>query len=125
MTHEEMLIDHNNRLTKIEDLYKEIDERLKRLEEDVSFMSILKTIKGQNRTMDNYSQGIQDNYNGPYIVIIKNGLPMSDDDIQEDLEEMQKRIKQLEAENKRLKEKVENLENEIKDYLGQHDSSDQ
>lgn len=35
------------------------------------------------------------------------------------------RIKQLEAENKRLKEKVENLENEIKDYLGQHDSSDQ
>ena len=34
-------------------------------------------------------------------------------------------IKQLEAENKRLKEKVENLENEIKDYLGQHDSSDQ
>ena len=125
MTHEEMLIDHNNRLTKIEDLYKEIDERLKRLEEDVSFMSILKTIKGQNRTMDNYSQGIQDNYNGPYIVIIKNGLPMSDDDIQEDLEEMQKRIKQLEAENKRLKEKVENLENEIKDYFGQHDSSDQ
>ena len=45
MNHEEMLIDHNNRLTKIEDLYKEIDERLKRLEEDVSLMSILKTIK--------------------------------------------------------------------------------
>ena len=45
MTHEEMLIDHNNRLTKIEDLYKEIDERLKRLEEDESFFSILKTIK--------------------------------------------------------------------------------
>ena len=46
---------------------------------------------------DIYSQGIQDSYDGPYVVIIKNGLPMSDDDVQEDLERMQTEIKQLEA----------------------------
>ena len=48
--------------------------------------------------MDNiYSQGVQDSYDGPYVVIIKNGLPMSDDDVQEDLEGMQKKFKELEA----------------------------
>ena len=40
------------------------------------------------------------------------------------IEKRDKTIEQLETENKQLKEKVENLENEIKDYLGQHDSSD-
>lgn len=52
MTHEEMLIyldakmkDLNDRLTKIEDLYNNINDRLKRLEEDESFMSILKKIE--------------------------------------------------------------------------------
>ena len=44
---------------------------------------------------DIYSQGIQDSYDGPYVVIIKNGLPVSDDDVQEDLERMQQRIEQL------------------------------
>ena len=38
MTHEEMLM-------RLDAKMKEIDERLKRLEEDESFLSILKTIK--------------------------------------------------------------------------------
>ena len=45
---------------------------------------------------DIYSQGIQGSYDGPYVVIIKNGLPMSDDEVEETLDEMQAKIKQLE-----------------------------
>lgn len=45
MTHEEMLMRLDKKVKEIDAKVKEIDERLKRLEEDVSFMSILKTIK--------------------------------------------------------------------------------
>jgi len=51
------------------------------------------------------------------------------------IEELQERIKQLEEakkralviiiESKQLEEYIEKLENEIKGYLGQHDSTDQ
>jgi hypothetical protein len=54
--------------------------------------------------MDKYSQGLQDGYDGPYIVITKDGLPMSDDDVQEDLEGMQAEIKQLEADRDKWKD---------------------
>ncbi len=63
---------------------------------------------------DIYSQGLQHSYDGPYVVIIKNGLPMSDDDVQEDLEEMQKKIKQLEAD----KERLDFLEKLPREYSG-------